>query len=558
MRRRTARSPAGALPLAVVIALAAGWCRSRPPACCRWCRVSSATSPGCPRRRLAERRRSRLVLGTLLFVLGFSVVFIVLGVVASAVGSSASRSTSSCSPGSAAGWSSSSRWSSSGWGRGSGSQRTLTPRWRAPAGLLGAPLLGAVFALGWAPCTGPTLAAILALTTPSAATAGSSGAASSSPWPTRWGSACPSSSSPRATRGLGRTARGYAGTRTAIHRFGGALLLVLGVLMVTGTWTDVTTWMQAHLVGASRRCSVVTDESTRRGGARRRRQPPAADHPAAPRADRLAALGLAPAHLDAHGAVPAPAAVGRRRAGVDLPAALDRRRSGSPTSSRPTPRRGRSSTGWGSSTSTPRSGSPRSTCCSSSRSWGASCRAAGCTGGPCGPEPPRAPRRLERLDEHLTFTVDGTPDEARDAARALLRRRRFPSSTRTTARRSARRAATCARPATSCSTSRSAWSSSGSPSGHLFGWRGDVILTEGDTFSSTVSSYDVVPPGPLTDPEHAAAVHRRPEVDRRRQFEEQVGGAQFGAPRSFTADVDTTEQPGGAATQSRRSAPTTR
>ncbi len=32
--------------------------------------------------------------------------------------------------------------------------------------------------------------------------------------------------------------------------------------------------------------------------------------------------------------------------------------------------------------------------------------------------------------------------------------------------------------------------------GHLFGWRGDVIVSEGETFSSTLSSYDTFLPGP--------------------------------------------------------------
>ena len=46
-------------------------------------------------------------------------------------------------------------------------QRNVKSTWRPRMGLGGAPLLGAVFAVGWTPCTGPTLTAInsLSLTT---------------------------------------------------------------------------------------------------------------------------------------------------------------------------------------------------------------------------------------------------------------------------------------------------------------------------------------------------------------------------------------------------------
>ncbi len=42
-------------------------------------------------------------------------------------------------------------------------QRSFRPKWKVATGLGGAPLLGVVFGLGWAPCIGPTLSVVIGL-----------------------------------------------------------------------------------------------------------------------------------------------------------------------------------------------------------------------------------------------------------------------------------------------------------------------------------------------------------------------------------------------------------
>ncbi|MEO6505019.1 MAG: cytochrome c biogenesis protein CcdA [Terrimesophilobacter sp.] len=107
-----------------------------------------------------RRDRRRLLLGVLLFVLGFSAVYVTLTLAFAVAGLTLIR-----------------------WmglitrivgavviimglvfiGQFSFLQRTMKPQWKVATGLGGAPLLGIVFGLGWAPCMGPTLVAVLGL-----------------------------------------------------------------------------------------------------------------------------------------------------------------------------------------------------------------------------------------------------------------------------------------------------------------------------------------------------------------------------------------------------------
>jgi cytochrome c-type biogenesis protein len=196
---------------------------------------------------LEQRGRGRLILGASLFVLGFSVVFVAAAVTVTAAGLLLKEHQSLLM-------------------RvggflvilmalvflGLGSQRTYAPRWKPAAGLAGAPLLGMVFGLGWAPCTGPTFGAIIALST---ALSGDEHAIARGV-----GLACAYSV------GLGLPflliAAGYSSAGRAsgwlrehhrgIQVAGGVMLLVVGVLLVTGLWETVTTAMQTRLVAQFR------------------------------------------------------------------------------------------------------------------------------------------------------------------------------------------------------------------------------------------------------------------------------------------------------------------
>ncbi len=233
----------GALPLAVLLALAAGFVSFASPCVLPLVPGFLGYMTGLSGVTLEQRGRRRLMLGALLFVLGFSAVFIAVAVTVSTAGALLKEHQSLLM-----------RLGGvivilmAAMFLGVGSKRTFAPRWKPAAGLAGAPLLGMVFGLGWAPCTGPTFGAIIALSTALSGDQGAIGRGVGLAMAYSVGLGLPFLLIAGGYARAGRASRWLQAHHRGIQIAGGVLLLVVGLLLVTGLWESVTTAVQTGLV----------------------------------------------------------------------------------------------------------------------------------------------------------------------------------------------------------------------------------------------------------------------------------------------------------------------
>ena len=227
----------GSLLLAVPVAMVAGLVSFFSPCVVPLLPGYLSYATGLSGADLADARRGRMLAGSLLFVLGFSFVFVSYGALIGAVGEWLFRY-----------------------------ERPITivlgvltillglvflgvvpwlqRDWRihqVPAvGLAAAPLLGVLFGLGWAPCIGPTLTAVTAL----ALNEGSAGRGALLSFVYCLGLGLPFIAAALAYRRMLGTVAWVRKHQQWVTAIGGLMLIAVGLLLVTGWWGEMVDWIR--------------------------------------------------------------------------------------------------------------------------------------------------------------------------------------------------------------------------------------------------------------------------------------------------------------------------
>jgi cytochrome c-type biogenesis protein len=230
----------GSLLLAIPVAVAAGLVSFLSPCVVPLLPGYLSYATGLSGADLAQARRGRMLLGSALFVAGFTFVFVALGTLSGALGDWLFTYTRQISivlgsvtilVGLAF------------LGVVPGLQRDVRVH-RVPAvGLAAAPMLGVLFGLGWTPCIGPTLSAVASL----AVNEGSAGRGALLMVAYSLGLGIPFMAAAVAFRWALGAVAWVRRHQMWVTRIGGLMLVAVGILLVTGLWdmwvADLRGWV---------------------------------------------------------------------------------------------------------------------------------------------------------------------------------------------------------------------------------------------------------------------------------------------------------------------------
>jgi cytochrome c-type biogenesis protein len=194
----------------------------------------------------ARPPRRRAVLGTLLFVLGFTAVFASVGVAFGGLGALLQRHSLVLTQVFGVLTILLGLLFAGVFDRIPVTGRILRPSIRPRAGLAGAPILGVLFGLSWTPCVGPTLTFVLTLSM----TSGTAVRGAILTVAYGLGLGIPFLIVALAFE-RGVTAFGFARRHArAFSVAGGAMLVAVGILEVTGAWSSALLWMKTHWISS--------------------------------------------------------------------------------------------------------------------------------------------------------------------------------------------------------------------------------------------------------------------------------------------------------------------